>query len=105
MSYNVLNEIVLTVPTVFYMRKNSHLTNIINQKIDDLLSNGLINYWISKYLDEKYLRLKAQDGGPDVLNLDELYGAFQLLVIGLICSFISFIVEVLRTRINRLGRK
>ncbi|XP_070491373.1 uncharacterized protein [Chironomus tepperi] len=104
-SYSVLNEIVLTVPTVFYMRKNSYLTNIINEKIDDLLSNGLINYWISKYLDDKYLRLKPLEGGPDVLDIDELYGAFQLLVLGLICSFISFIVEVLRMNINRIGRK
>ena len=100
-TYNVLNEIVLTVPTVFYLKKNSYLTNAINEKIDDLLSAGLINYWISKYLDEKYLRLKVQE----VLNLDELYGAFQLLLFGLICSFVTFVVEVLRTKINRLRRK
>jgi hypothetical protein len=100
-TFNVLHEMILTVPAVFYLNKNSHLTDIINEKIDDLLAGGLIDYWISQYLEMKYLRIIHIDDGPSVLNFSELYGIFQLLSYGLFCSIFVFIVELLKAKCHR----
>lgn len=91
--FHVCNEVIMTVPVVFYLKKNSYLTEILSELIENFKSSGLINYWISKYLDPKYLRVKKIYSGPTKLNLRELFGAFQLLALGLICSFISFAIE------------
>lgn len=92
-TFNVCNEIIMTVPVVFYLHKNSFLTDILNEKIDDLKSSGLIDYWISKYLDPNYLHLKSSMQGPKILNFRELLGAFQLCSFGLFCATISFVIE------------
>jgi hypothetical protein len=46
-TFNVLNEVIMTVPVVFYVQKDSYLSDIIDEKIFDLKSSGLIDYWIS----------------------------------------------------------
>lgn len=89
-TFNVCNEIILTVPVVFYLKKNSYLKEIIDEKIDDFRSSGLIDHWISKYLDPKYLHVTKPYLGPTKLNFIELLGAFQLLAFGLICSVFAF---------------
>lgn len=92
-SFNVCNEIILTVPVVFYIQKNSYLTEVLNEKIDDLKSAGLIDYWISKYLDPKYLKFKKSEQGPRKLNFNELSGAFQLLAFGSVVAATAFVIE------------
>jgi hypothetical protein len=97
-TYNVCNEVIMTIPTVFYLRKNSYLTEVFNEKIDDLKSAGLIDYFISKYLDPKYLRVKRFEEGPRKLNLSELLVAFKLLAIGILSSLVGFVCEVVLHR-------
>lgn len=97
-TFNVLNEVVMTVPIVFYLQKNSYLTEIFNKKIDDLKSAGLIDYWISKYLDPKYYKLKQKEKGLKKLNITELLGAFKLLGIGAFLASFAFLVELLWSR-------
>jgi hypothetical protein len=98
-TYNVCNEVIMTIPTVFYLRKNSYLTEVINEKIDQLKSAGLIDYFISKYLDPKYLRVKRIEQGPRKLNVRELLVAFKLLVIGLLSSLVGFVYEIVLHRL------
>lgn len=93
-TYNACNEAIMTIPTVFYLRKHSYLTEIVNEKIDDLKSAGLIDYFISKYLDPKYLKVERAAEGPRKLNLRELLVAFQLLVYGLISGLVGFVIEI-----------
>ena len=93
-TFNVCNEIILTVPIVFYLQKNSYLTEIFNEKIDALKSAGLIDYWISKYLDPKYYKPKINERDPTKLKFRELLGAFQLLAFGAFCASLSFVFEI-----------
>lgn len=101
-TFNVLNEVIMTVPVVFYVQKDSYLSDIIDEKIFDLKSSGLIDYWISKYLDNKYLRVKKTDQGPRNLNFKELLGAFQLLGFGLACSGLSFVIESICAKLRKI---
>lgn len=99
-TFNVCNEVIMTVPIVFFL--NPYLTEIINEKIDALKSAGLIDYFISKYLDPKYLRLKNSKQGPRKLNLKEVLIAFQLLAYGSVLSLVVFGVE---SMLNRFLKK
>ena len=94
-TFNVCNEVVVTIPIVFYLQKNSYLTEIFNEKIDAFKSAGLIDYWMSKYLDPKYLRVKIEKKGPTQLKFSELLGAFQLLAFGTFCATLTLILEIL----------
>ena len=93
-TYNICNEVILTVPTVFYLHKDSYLTEVFNEKIDNLKSAGLIDYFISKYLDPKYLRVKRLEQGPRKLNLTELIVAFKLFGYGIASASIAFVAEI-----------
>lgn len=81
------------MPVVFYIQKNSYLTEVLNEKIDDLKSAGLIDYWISKYLDPKYLKFEKSEQGPTKLNINELLGAFQLFAFGSVVATAAFATE------------
>lgn len=100
-TFNVLNEAII----VFYLQKNSYLTEIFNEKIDALKSVGLIDHWISKYLELKYLTLKREKKAAAKLSLKELFGAFQLLVFGAFCASLTFIVEITFKQIANLLKK
>ena len=91
----------MTVPVVFYLQKNSYLTEVLNEKVENLKSAGLIDYFISKYLDPKYLRLKKAEQRPKKLNLKELLGAFQLFVFGILSSAVVFVVEHVLQQLSR----
>ena len=104
-TFNVLNEVIMSVPIVFYLQKNSYLTEIFNEKIDALKSAGLIDHWISKYLELKYLTLKREKKAAAKLSLKELFGAFQLLVFGAFCASLTFIVEITFKQIANLLKK
>lgn len=93
-TFNVCNEVIQTIPTVFYLRKNSYLTEIFNEKIDNLKSAGLIEYFVKKYLDPKYLRVKRVEQGPRALNMRELLIAFRLFAYGIISALVVFLIEI-----------
>jgi hypothetical protein len=93
-TYNVCNEVIMTVPVVFYTKKNSYLTEVINEKIDQLKSAGLVDYFVSKYLDPKYLRVKRVEQGPRKLNLNELLIAFELFGVGVMSSLVILSIEL-----------
>jgi hypothetical protein len=100
-TYNVCNEVIMTIPTVFYLRKNSYLTRTIDEKIDDLNSAGLTNFLISKYLDPKYLRVKIFEQGPRKLRLTELGVSFKLLGFGILISIVVFVFEIVMVRVQK----
>jgi hypothetical protein len=98
---NVCNEVIMTVPTVFYLQKNSYLTRIIDEKISALNSAGVTNFLISKYLDPKYLRVKNFKQGPRKLKLIELGVAFKLLGFGIMSSVVVYGIEVVMFRVRK----
>lgn len=93
-TYTVCNEAILTVPVVFYLRHNSYVTEIFDKAIDNLKSAGLIDYWISHYIDGKYLRIKSNDRPHSKLSFQELLGTMQLFVIGMSFSVFTFLLEL-----------
>jgi len=86
-----------TLNIVIYMNLGSCLRMYFNEMLMKFVSSGLINRWASEFIDERYLK-EPEDDELKILSLDQLEGAFQLLIGGLFIGFIVFCGEVLIDR-------
>ena len=80
---------VFTLNIVIYMNLGSCLRLYFDEMLMMLVSSGLINKWASGFIDSRYLK-KPVDDELKILSLDQLEGAFQLLIGGLIMGFVVF---------------
>lgn len=103
MTYTVCREQLFTFQYGIYFRKNSYLEIVFNKKISILKSSGLIDFWASDYIHTKYLNIKIVDGLPKKLNIGQLLGGFEVLLLGLGVGFFVFLCEVISTCL-RLGK-
>lgn len=95
-----LKEAFLTNQIVFYFTKNFYLLDEVNDKISQFKANGVINFWISKYIDEVSSANRNVSLSP--LNMQQLIGIFELLLCGWLLALVAFIVEKFE-RISCLG--
>lgn len=94
-TFHVCRETILMAHVAMFLQKNSYLKDALDQKIKLLKSNGLINHWISKYMDYNYLNVKRPGHGPEKLNVSQLLGAFQVWLYALCLSICLFIAEII----------
>lgn len=100
-TYRVCKERLFTVNNGLLFQKNSYLIEAFNRVMSHLQSNGLIDYWISKYIDTSYYDVKEPGKQAQRLTIHQLYGTFQMLCFGLFASTICFIAEVLYMKYRR----
>lgn len=86
----ILDEAFLENQIVLYFSKNFYLVGEFNDKISRFKANGLLSYWMSKYIS-KDNKFKTPPSG---LNLNQLEGEFIVLLYGLAFSSIVFILEL-----------
>ena len=86
------------VNIVIYMNRGSCLRIYFDDMLIRLVSSGFINKWGSKFIEERYLKKPVNDE-LKILSMEQLEGAFQLLIGGLLMGFIAFCCE------NLIGRK
>lgn len=91
----------MTNHLVIYFRKSFYLVDEINDKIRLFKSSGIINFFISKYADEKYKKIQTGDDGPSKLTVNHFIGIIQLWLFGLVISFVSFVVEIFAIKIRK----
>lgn len=81
----------------------SPLYEEFNQKIEEMISAGLTDYWIKKCFNPRgRTRKPPEDIGPQVLTLEHLEDAFFVSLMPLIVSVVSFIIEVAIPIIKRI---
>lgn len=93
-TYKICSESLMTNHLIFYFRKNFYLVDEINERIRRLRSAGIINFFISKYSDEKYKKIEETNNGPTQLTVNHFIGILQLWLFGLIVSFVLFLIEI-----------
>lgn len=98
---HVCKENIFMVQVVIFLQKNSFLKEAFDQKITMLKTNGLINFWISKYMTYSYLVQEPPIKGPEKLNFDQVHGAFQVWFACLLVSVLFFILELLIYKLKR----
>lgn len=99
-TYKICKEFVMPSYVVAYMRKNHFLVNEINEKIDQLKSNGLLSYWIKQHTVYRHQKGATVNSNPSKLKMENVRGAFEILFYGLIISFIVLLLEKFSDKIK-----
>lgn len=94
-TFRVLPEYLYSFKNGIYFHKNSPYIKPFDEIISSFQSAGLIEFWVSKYLDISYLNFKELTKAPKKLNLKELEGGIQLLIYGYSVSFLVFLLEII----------
>jgi hypothetical protein len=94
LNFKICKEVFLTIPMVMYTVKDFYLLEAMNEKIENLKSAGLVNFWLSQDIDEKISKVKAVIY-PKVLTFVHLKGTFYILFIGFSVSFVVFVLELI----------
>lgn len=97
-TFHILQEILFSVPIAMYFPKNFYLVQEINKKVGIIQSTGLIDYWISFYLNSAFMKFQTSKS-PKKLNLSHLSGGFLLWAGGCLLGMLFFISELfIRTK-------
>ena len=91
----ICRETYMLIPVVIFAQKDFFLLDAFNEKLDIMNQAGLIDFWYKK--DFKNIDLRDEiTKSPKVLSLTDFLACFQVLIFGLIASFIVFLIELIR---------
>lgn len=91
--YKVLKEYLFDVQIVYYFPKNFHLIHAIDEKIGILKAAGLVSLWMDTYIDKSYLKILYKTVGPRKIKLEQLHGALEIWICGIVLSMFVFMLE------------
>lgn len=103
-TYRVLPEYLYWFNNVIYFRKNSPFIKAFDEKISLFKSAGLIEFWVSKYLDVAYLNFKETSKAPRKFNIEQLEGGLRLWIYGCLISSLVFIFEYMYSNCLKFSR-
>ncbi len=102
---HLMSECVLPGLNAFGLKKDSHLRPAFNYELQRLLESGLIEYHRSEFAKKS-----TKNGNQasktaalvDPLSLNDLQGAFYLLIVGLLFSLLCFVIERVTQSLNKI---
>lgn len=97
----ICKEKLMTVNIVMYFPKNSYLKDTFSRKLNELSTAGIIQYWVKKYADERFLNVEAGNFRNQKLSIEKLSGVFNIWLIGLAISILSFVLELIIAKIRK----
>lgn len=101
--FHCADEVVSTFNLCIYMHRQSCLSEEINQYILSFKSTGLLDAWVKKFVDRKYLKERVTSE-PKVLVNEQLLGTYEVLVFGLLLASLVFLLEVCSVHVYALRR-
>ena len=101
----ICRESLMTNHLVFYFRKGFYLYKEVNEKIRMFKQSGIINFFTTRYADNKFKNTGNDNEGPSQLTVNHFIGIFQLWAFGLFVSTILFISERIADLMLRLKAK
>jgi hypothetical protein len=93
----ICKEVFMTIPEVFYVKKDYFLLDELNRKIEMLKASGLIEFWSFHNINKEMMNVQ-ETKFPKVLKLRQFKGSFNILLIGLGISFVVFVYENVKFR-------
>lgn len=97
----ICKEQLMTVNIVMYFPKNSFLRDAFNEQLSDLIENGIVQYWVQKYADQRFLNVKAASSTQQKLTIEKLSGVFNIWLIGLAIGILAFLFETAVGKIKK----
>lgn len=105
-TFKICKEQMFSGQVVFYFQKDFYLVQEFNDKIKYLKAAGILDIWLRKYIDNKYLNFKQPKIGSRKLKFRNLQGGFQLFCGGILISTFIFSMEIVsRCRVMRILRR
>lgn len=90
----MLKEYLFDVQIVNYCPKHFYLIDSLNEKIGLLKAAGVINVWMERFIDKSYIKIKQEKTRAKIMNIQQLAGGFQILIIGILLSALIFSFEI-----------
>jgi hypothetical protein len=101
-TFLISREFLMTSPIVQYFPKNSLLVESFSETFGYLKAAGLIEKWISKFMDINYIKSRISTArAPSPLTFHHLEAMFIFWVIGCTISLAIFIIEKILSRMNK----
>lgn len=98
---NICKEQLMTVNIVMYFPKNSYLREAFNKKLSELSTAGIVQYWINKHADPRFLNMKITQNGPRKMRIEQLSGVINLWLIGCAIALLVFLIEIFSATIKK----
>lgn len=92
-SLRFIEEDMQMLPMSFEFQPFSPFFETMNEKIDQMLSNGLIEHYYKNFVNPKDRKPIIESIPPQVLTMDHVTIGFQVCLIPLALSFVVFILE------------
>jgi hypothetical protein len=93
----ILEENVVTTPWYMMLRRYLPYTEAFKQKIDEMLSNGMIQKrHASHWKIEKDKKRYVEEAEPQILSVFDLRLGFLGFLICLAISFVVFLIELIK---------
>jgi Ligand-gated ion channel len=86
-------EHLMSINIVWYLKKHSPYKQIIDSKIDSILSGGIYEYWLTSYRGNS-VKSKPNENELRQISLENLSGIFGILLVGHLLAAVAFIVEI-----------
>lgn len=93
--HGLLQQRLLNMLVVLYFQKESFLTEVFNEKLNQLITAGLIEHW-DKTTFKKIVKVIKTE--PKVLKMSHLKGIFQIWLSGSFLALFIFVFEQIKFR-------
>lgn len=104
-SYHISKEIFLMSHFVFYFAKNHYLVDEVNERLNLMLTGGIIQHIRSQYTSSVFKNAWEEAKGPKQLKIKHFIGALRLLFMFNLLAFIVFLLEILTKLMTKLKTK
>lgn len=91
------------MPVVIYTRKDFYLVEAVNEKIEFIISAGLVDFWQLQDVNDQLLKVKDIKY-PEPLTTNHLMASFHILLSGYITSLFVLALEFFKYKITKSGR-
>ena len=99
-----LSERIIMNHLSFVFFNSSFLYKSFNKKLTQLVESGLAERYVNEFANP--YPIENEDGGPVVLTFDHLSVGFQIWLLFLFVSFVSFLVEqIVHKMINNITKR
>ncbi|KAI2474252.1 Ionotropic receptor 185, partial [Diabrotica virgifera virgifera] len=105
--YKVIKQCVATHGSVFFVKKDTPLTKLIDKTIIKFVESGIANHILFKYLhlygsgsQATFFTNYIENRFFRIIGMSKLVGAFILLATGLLASFFVFLFEIRMYKID-----
>ncbi|XP_016946341.1 uncharacterized protein LOC108022013 [Drosophila biarmipes] len=99
-----IREHIFLYQLVIYLRRHSLLKFAFDRKIKQLLSAGIIGYFVREFDRSLYTKPLEEDYEVSPIPLDSFCGLYYVSSLLLAAAFVAFFLELLSLRVNWLRR-